>query len=379
MSAEAPSNPFQLTGYHGPEYFCDREKECAAIHRAAASGVNISLVSLRRMGKTALMRHIVHQRRMRSQPTILIDLQPTSSVAGLVEALAIAIVEDLYTIRHKVTTAVRDFVSRIGATVNIGPDGTPSVDLMLSTKASTPERPLRLLLSELESWKKPVLVVMDEFQQIDQYRERNVEAILRAHIQPLVRTRFVFSGSQRGMLDSMFLDHGRPFYASTEHLYLGPISKESYASFIKTWYAKKRRSITAEAIDELYSECIGRTFHMQQIMNKIWDEGLTRVSAADVRRVIGHIHREQEYLYYKFRSLLTASQWKVLQAIAFDGTVKEPYSNQFRERHHLPAASTIKRALTAIVDRELVAYAEGQYFVEDPLLASWIRSTFRRS
>ena len=45
------TNPFLITGYQGPDYFCDREKETASLMSALKNGRNITLISPRRMGK----------------------------------------------------------------------------------------------------------------------------------------------------------------------------------------------------------------------------------------------------------------------------------------------------------------------------------------
>ena len=45
------TNPFLITGYQGPDYFCDREKETASLMSALKNGRNITLISPRRMGE----------------------------------------------------------------------------------------------------------------------------------------------------------------------------------------------------------------------------------------------------------------------------------------------------------------------------------------
>ena len=36
------TNPFLITGYQGPDYFCDREKETASLMSALKNGRNIT-------------------------------------------------------------------------------------------------------------------------------------------------------------------------------------------------------------------------------------------------------------------------------------------------------------------------------------------------
>lgn len=54
------TNPFLITGYQGPDYFCDREKETASLMSALKNGRNITLISPRRMGKTGLIKNVFY-------------------------------------------------------------------------------------------------------------------------------------------------------------------------------------------------------------------------------------------------------------------------------------------------------------------------------
>ena len=66
-----PNNPFLIAGYHGPEFFCDRETETSAILDALHNGRNVTLIAPRRMGKTGLIRHAFY-RLKEQEPDIVI-------------------------------------------------------------------------------------------------------------------------------------------------------------------------------------------------------------------------------------------------------------------------------------------------------------------
>ena len=53
-----PRNPFYVTGYGGPKYFCDRVTELATLRAAIDNGRNVTLLAARRMGKTGLIHHL---------------------------------------------------------------------------------------------------------------------------------------------------------------------------------------------------------------------------------------------------------------------------------------------------------------------------------
>lgn len=53
--ATSKVNPFPTTGYIGKEYFCDREKELSSLRKFVENGMNTTLFSLRRLGKSAFL------------------------------------------------------------------------------------------------------------------------------------------------------------------------------------------------------------------------------------------------------------------------------------------------------------------------------------
>ena len=55
------NNPFIVGGYLSPHYFCDREVETEQLIRNITNGRNVVIISVRRMGKTGLIRHCFYQ------------------------------------------------------------------------------------------------------------------------------------------------------------------------------------------------------------------------------------------------------------------------------------------------------------------------------
>ena len=56
-----PNNPFLISGYHSPEFFCDRETETETLLEALRNERNVTLIAPRRMGKIGLIRHAFYQ------------------------------------------------------------------------------------------------------------------------------------------------------------------------------------------------------------------------------------------------------------------------------------------------------------------------------
>lgn len=73
---------------------------------------------------------------------------------------------------------------------------TPTFSLELED-STTPKFTLNEIFQCQEQADKPYIVTFDEFQQITKYPEKNVEALLRSHIQHLRNVHFIFVGSER--------------------------------------------------------------------------------------------------------------------------------------------------------------------------------------
>ena len=58
-------NPFQITDYISPEFFCDRTEETQKIISALDNGRDVTLTSIRRMGKTGLIKNVFYRLKSR--------------------------------------------------------------------------------------------------------------------------------------------------------------------------------------------------------------------------------------------------------------------------------------------------------------------------
>lgn len=97
------------------------------------------------------------------------------------------------------------------------------------------------------------IVAIDEFQQIAKYPEKNIEALLRTHIQRSENSHFIFAGSERHMMQEMFASAARPFYHSADMLELKAIPAEIYIPFIVGHFERRNRSIAAVDVEKVYA------------------------------------------------------------------------------------------------------------------------------
>ncbi|CAN5637835.1 ATP-binding protein [soil metagenome] len=370
---EKLDNPFPVVAYHGEEYFCDRETESGKILDALKNGRNITVTALRRMGKTGLIHHVFHQlKNKKGTRCFYIDLYPTNSQADLIKILARQTLGKLDSNPVKLMRELGNFFSHLRPVIQYDPmSGAPSVEFTIDANFQ-PEHTLDQLFSYLEKQPGQIIIAFDEFQQIIEYPEKNTEALLRSFIQKSKNQRYIFSGSHTSMLEAMFNHQNRPFYQSTDMMHLDSIDHDLYKKFIIEKFADGKRKITEVLADRILDWTRHHTYYVQLVCNRLYSKGIRLPDEWYLERVMAEMLEENAALYYNYRKLLTENQWLLLKAIAKENGARQILSLEFLRKHHLGSTSSMQTALAALIDKEMIFEAEGNYFVYDVLLSRWL-------
>ncbi len=377
---EKPRNPFILGHRISRPYFCDREDEEKCLISNVVNGRNTVLISPRRMGKTSLVYVALHDSEEieKDYLTFFFDILQTNSLSEFTFLLGKAIFDKL---SKKSESGLRRFLAAlksIKGTFGFDPiTGTPSFDLQLGDLRN-PMYTLEEIFGFLEKSDRPVIVVIDEFQQIAKYPEKNVEALLRSHIQQMTNASFIFAGSERTLLQEMFISSNRPFYNSAEIMHLGPIPEAVYIDFAQRLFAERNRTLEAAPLQLAFKLFDGNTFYLQRTMNGAFADTQEGSVCGDteVRRSIRGMLAANEVIYREILSNVTVSQKAVILAIAKDKIVKNPMSGQFIKQHSLPSTSSVQSALGILLRTGLIVKEETGYRLNDPLLRIFINNLY---
>lgn len=372
-------NPFIVGRYVSGHYFCDRENETALLVKHAMNGRNTALISPRRLGKTGLIQHTFNQNIIKdSFYTFFIDIYATSTLAELVYLLGKAIFDGL---KPKKTVWKEQFfqiIKSFHVGFKLDPQtAEPGFDLNIGDIHS-PETTLDEIFSYLDKADKPCLIAIDEFQQIGEYQEKNVEALLRTKIQQSMNAYFIFSGSKRHTMYNMFNSAAKPFYQSSISMSLEPIPMQTYVSFAKNLFQERGKDIEDSVIEQVYRLFEGCTWFVQMIMNELF--ALTDYAecckADKLSTAWTNVIMMQSGSYMDILSKLAPKQKMLLQAIAKAGRVTGITSADFVKKYSLPSASSVQAALKALVNNDIVTQEDDTYRIYDYFFAEWTRRMF---
>lgn len=373
-------NPFPTTGYHGKAYFCDREAELQLLKKQVENRINTTLISLRRLGKSALIHRLFDEfSAENSLHCFYVDIYATQNIQALTESLSQAILRQL----PEQKSFGKRFIELLkGFHPILSYDaltGQPEVGFEFR-EIKAAEKTLAGIFRFLEEQEKPVLIAIDEFQQIANYPESNTEALLRSYIQQLTNTQFIFSGSNKHMMAELFNSAKRPFFASTQMMYLSVIPNDKYSAFIREKFAEAGRIITEDAILFLLEWTRSHTYYTQMVCNTAFASSIKCVEEADVKRICDQLLASQQATYMQYRQLLSPVQWQLLIAIAKEKRVFQPQSKAFIQKYAIGTPANSKRALEALLEKEMIYREESLhstwYQVYDVFLSRWLEQTF---
>lgn len=364
------NNPFFVRGYSGPEYFCDRKDETSKIVSSLTNEGDVTLIAPRRYGKTGLIRNVFNQIKD-DQTVVYIDIYATQNLAEFTKLFVTSVVGALDTKVEKAMSVVAKFFKSCRPTVTPQEFGMPkfSFDVVPSNAEAT----LKEAFDYLKSREKRMVIAIDEFQQVRNYPEYSVEALLRSYIQFLPNVRFVFAGSQLHLMSDMFVSPRGPFYNSTDILSLDVIRKDVYREFAARFFGGRGKGFSDEAFDVLYDRFDGITWYVQSVLNRAWDYPDGFKSADDVFRAVHSLVENRRLVFLDLLRSQSDAQQAVLRAVAADGVVVAPTGKDFIGRHALGAASTVASVIAGLVEKELLYRTESGYIVYDRLFAEWLR------
>jgi uncharacterized protein (DUF2164 family) len=366
-------NPFITKGYVSPEYFCDRENETSRIMSEAYNSSNITVFSQRKMGKTGLIMHSINKLQDEKFKCIYFDVITTKTLSDFVEEFGKAFLNQGISKSHKIINKASRLFKAFSPVVSTDPiTNSLSFELKLN-RPDALEYDLDNICDFIKKSEEKYFIAIDEFQQIVNYPEKNTEELLRSKIQFLNNSSFVFSGSKKDMLLSMFGSYSKPFYQSTTFLELKPIDKDVYSNFIIYNFAKNDIRIDNKSLEFIFEKSRGITYFVQLFCHYLWNHGNKKINLELTKLIFNRIIDERKSYYDNLATLLTRRQFGLLKALAKESGIKQPMSNEFLSSYYLGSASTVKTALDFLFDKEFIYKEDGHYYLTDVLLSEWLK------
>ena len=373
MNPKKLLNPFPVSTYQGPDYFCDREQETSKLVSNINAGISSALISVRRIGKTGLIQHVL-SRLPHGFKGIYIDILETENIHQFLNHLGTAL---LHAESEQTGTGrkIWNFIKSLRPVITFETlTGAPQASFDLKPKQT--EQSIDSILSFLDSQPFKTIIAIDEFQQITNYPEKNADSWLRTRMQQLKNTVFIFSGSQQHIMSELFASPKRPFYRSTSIMKLEKLDFNVYRDFIIAQFKRYNKEISREISEDILVLGDRYTYYIQLVCNRVFAATSKQVTSDIWKQQVYELLKEQEIVFFGYRNMLTRNQWRLLKAIAQQGKVFKPTGKEFLGQYGLLNSASVLRSLHSLIKYELIfrdCDSEGIpfYGIYDVLFQQW--------
>lgn len=361
--------PFRVGTRVVGDEFCGRRRELAQLREYMRGRGRVYVVGERRVGKTSLI--FEAQRTLRGARLIYVDCLGIKVAENLTHRLAAAVLATES--RPNRVLELMKGLARLRPVLGVDPiTNTPTITFAPGS-GSEPET-LDAVFRLFGSWKSTV-VAFDEFQ--DTLALPAEEALLprlRGLIQKQDEVGFVFAGSVRHRMESIFTSEDSPFFKAAMRLHVGPLDRDEFSTFLAGKFASGKRRLRPGLLGTIMDLCHDNPGDVQRLCIAVWQVTSSGqvVDGAALSAALNMLLAMHGDAYGEIVRGLSAQQAQALRALAQAGG-RAKLTREFLESTGITLLPSLAKAMNTLLDKGIVRKDETEYRIVDPFLGAWLR------
>ncbi|MFV9691138.1 MAG: AAA family ATPase [Desulfobacteria bacterium] len=372
-------NPFVYGETVSGDNFCDRAREIKELVADIKNGQNVIIFSPRRYGKTSLIKQALRKVKAQGILTFYIDLYPAISKRKFIEIYAGAISAGIPGGVRQVVKRIKEYLPRIIPKV-VMDDQAFHLEFEFDRTGSISPNIDDLLCAvnkEADRQNKSGVVVLDEFQEIANFDDDEIERKMRSVFQNHRNVSYIFMGSKTHLMRDIFNNPNRPFYKSGKHFPLGKIDQKELSLFAKKKFLNQDIVIGYNELNSILNNTECHPYYFQMLCNVLWELCMDSrmITEADIGKALDILFSRESSTYIAMWEELTVKQKNLMVALAKE-ECPEVFSKKFLETYELGPSSSIQKALKKLLKKELIQQENGSYIIYDLFFKKWIRRTW---
>lgn len=357
--------------------FIGREQETKRLLDNFRGGINVILMSPRRLGKTSLVKHVCNKLDEEDIITVYLDIFGCKSEYDFYNKLAAEVLKQTASKRELWLEEAKEFIYRLTPKISFSPEPNSdfAISLGITPKTHTPEEVLGMAEKIAIKKGKRIVICIDEFQQIGEMaNSKQIQARLRTVWQHQKQVSYCLFGSKHHLMSAIFLHRSMPFYQFGDIISLDKIATADWVEYIVSHFADGKRTISRALAEDICKFTENYSAYVQQLSWLVFtqkEEGET-VTEEDVKQAMNDLLATNEILFMQMIEPLSEYQLNFLRAIA-SGVTKDFGLSEVREEYKLGSYSNINRLKTALLERDLIEKRGAETVMTDPVFAKWIQ------
>ncbi len=367
-------SPFQFGTLSTDRNFIDRVKERAELKQMLSSGINVTMISPRRWGKSSLVKKAMEELTAERKDirVCFLDAFSINSEEEFYNTFAAKVISCAAGKIERVIKEAKNYLAGLvpGVTLTDGLNDVLSVNLRFKPREIDKMEILSLPERIAQDKKIHIIVCIDEFQQLINLPEyADMEGKMRSVWQQQKNTSYCFYGSKKHMMMDIFNDSRKPFYRFSNIIFMPKISREDWISFIIDGFSKTGKHISESFANRVCDITDCHSWYLQQFCFFLWNATDSDVDEGLFRSCLNRLIDTNAPMFISDVEKLTPSQREMLKAIVSGET--RLTSQEVLYRYHLGNPNTIVRNKKVLLEKSFVESDNGILSISDPIFMLW--------
>ncbi len=357
------------------ENFTDRVKETKRLKMNMENGINVILVSPRRIGKSSIVRKVTKEITSSKIKTVFMDIYDCRSEYDFYNRFASELLKQTANKTGQVIENIKKFMVRLTPKISFSPEPMSefSLSLGITPQNYKPEEILQLPEIIGQAQGVHIVVCIDEFQQIGEMSDTlTIQKRLRGIWQHQRNVSYCLFGSKKHLMNKLFQNRRMPFYQFGEMMYLDKIPTEDWVPFICSRFESQDKKISAELARRICETVESNSSYVQQLAWNVMAETGKVTTEEDFNRGVDALLAQCSALFEEQLKGLTGYQINFIRALC-DGVSSDFGSKAILETYNLGTKSNILRIKTALLSKEMIDFDKDNVFLEDPVFKIWFK------
>lgn len=359
----------------GGDNFTDRIEETKRIKLDFENGINVILISPRRMGKTSLVKKVISEMNTPEIKVVYMDIYDCRCEYDFYNRFAETIMKSTGNQLEQVMENIKRFLVRVSPKLSFSPEPNSefSVSLGITPKEYFPEEILELPERIAKEQGVRIVVCIDEFQQIGEFSDSlTVQKRLRGVWQHHQHVSYCFFGSKKHLMENIFQSRRMPFYQFGEMLHLKCIPTEYWVPFICSRFEKYGKKISEEYAARICHTVKNYSSYVQQLAWNVMAETEIEVNEESFTEGFNALLEQNSSLFIQQTEELTTYQLNFIRLLC-NGIHSGFNTQSVVEQYSLGSKSNVDRIKKCLIDRELITIEKEGVFLADCVFELWFK------
>lgn len=367
--------PFIFGKIANENNFTDRFDEIERLITNFESGINTTIVSPRRWGKSSLVLKAAQklEEENSSIKVCFIDVFDSRTEEQFYQSFAKEILKITAGRLEEIGDYAKRFIGKLLPKISFSPNNMQDISLALDWEELKRDPGDILDLGEKIAKEKgfKLIICLDEFQGVADYpRSKAFQKRLRSRFQKHQNVSYCLYGSKRHMMMEIFTKQSMPFYKFGDLMFLEKISVENWVPFIQHHFENSKKKIgvvETELIADLV-EC--HPYYVQQLAQMSWLRTKTSCKKSIVLESHDTLMMQLSLLFQNITSDLSNTQLNFLHAMLAGETKMS--SKKVLDQYRLGTSANIVKIKKALANKEILDLFSNVVSFTDPVYKAWL-------